>query len=123
MGKVTFKTTTSNNDVFQKVVADMLRDIHSSTNHSLDIMQTDDDKIVIQPMGSWNYHINFNASPKEEKEKDRKVYHLHNDYDDEKYFVSLTPDQLNLLKWLYKNGFMSTDWEWEEIEKMEIEVI
>ena len=123
MSKVTFKTTTNNNDNFQRAVASMLKEMHSSTNHNLDIMQTDDDKIVIQPMGGWNYHIDFNATPKEEKEKDRKVYHLHNDYDCEKYFVSLTPDQLNLLKWLYKNGFMSTDWEWEEIDKMEIEVI
>ena len=123
MGKVAFKTTTSNNDNFQRIVANMLKEMHSSTNHNLDIMRTDDDKIIIQPMGGWNYHIDFNATPKEEKEKDRKVYHLHNDYDEERHFVSLTPDQLNLLKWLYKNGFMSTDWEWEEIEKMEIEVI
>ena len=122
MGKVTFKTTTSNNDVFQKVVADMLRDIHSSTNHSLDIMQTDDDKIVIQPMGSWNYHINFNANPKGEKE--REVYHLFNNYAGEHYYVSLTADQVNLLKWMGDIGVMCVDdWEWEKMEDMEIKVI
>ncbi len=121
MGKVTFKTTTSNNNDFYSVIKKMLNDFGTGVNYSLDIMQTDDKKIVIQPMGGWSFDINFNASPKEET--DRKVYHLHNDYDAETYFVSLTPDQLNLLKWLYKNGFMSTDWEWEEIEKMEIEVI
>lgn len=123
MSKVTFKTTTTNNDNFQRVVSGLLKQMHSSTNHNLDVIRTDEDKIVIQPMGGWDYHIDINAKPKEEKDKERKVYHLHNDYDCEKYFVSLTPDQLNLLKWLYKNGFMSTDWEWEEIEKMEIEVI
>lgn len=121
MSKVTFKTTTTNNDNFQRVVSSLLKQMHSSTNHDLDVIRTDEDKIVIQPLGVWDYHIDFNTTPKEEKE--RKVYHLHNDYDCEKYFVSLTPDQLNLLKWMYKNGFMSTDWEWEEIEKMEIEVI
>ena len=121
MSKVTFKTTTTNNDNFQKTVASMLKEMHSSTSHNLDIMKTNDDKIVIQPMGSWNVYIDFNANPKEEKE--RKVYHLHNDYEDERYFVSLTTDQLNLLEWLCKNGPMSTDWEWEEIDKMEIEVI
>jgi len=124
MSKVAFKTTTSNNDNFQRAVASMLKGMNSSTNHNLDIMQTDDDKIVIQPMGGWNYHIDFNATPKEEKEKkDRKVYHFHNDYNSERYFVSLTPDQLSLLKWLYKNEFIYTEWEWEEMDKMEIEVI
>lgn len=61
--------------------------------------------------------------PVQKKEKERKVYHLHNDYDEERHFVSLTADQLNFLQWLYKKGFISTDWEWEEIDEMEIEVI
>ena len=123
MSRVTYKTTTTNNEGFQKTVMGMLKSMEMSSNICLDVMQTNDKKIVIQPMGEWHYEINFNASPKEDKEKERKVYHLHNDYDAEKYFVSLTADQLNLLQWLYRNGFMSTDWEWEEMDKMEIEVI
>lgn len=123
MGKVTFKTTTTNNDNFQRAVASMLKEMHSSTNHNLDIMQTDDDKIVIQPMGGWNYHIDFNAKPKEEKEKDRKVYHIYNNYAGEHYYVSLTPDQTKLLKWMFDNNIAFDDWEWEDMDKMEIEVI
>lgn len=123
MSKVTFKTTTTNNDNFQRVVSGLLKGMNSSTNHSLDVIRTDEDKIVIQPMGGWDYHIDFNAKPKEEKEKERKVYHLHNDCAGERYYVSLTPDQVNLLKWLFKNGVAYDEWDWEEMDKMEIEVI
>ena len=61
MGKVTFKTTTTNNDNFQRVVSGLLKQMHSSTNHNLDVIRTDDDTIVIQPMGDWDYCINFNG--------------------------------------------------------------
>lgn len=123
MSKVTFKTTTTNNDNFQRVVSGLLKQMHSSTNHNLDVIRTDEDKIVIQPLGNWNYNIDFNAKPKEEKDKERKVYHIYNSYAGENYYVSLTPDQTKLLKWMFDNHIAFDDWEWEDMDKMEIEVI
>lgn len=123
MSKVAFKTTTNNNDNFQRAVASMLKGMNSSTNHNLDIMQTDDDKIVIQPMGGWNYHIDFNANPKGEKTKERVAYHIYNNYAGEHYYVSLTPEQVSLLKWMFNKNVAYEDWEWEEMGEMEIEVI
>lgn len=123
MGKVTFKTTTTNNDNFQRVVSGLLKQMHSSTNHNLDVIRTDDDTIVIQPMNGWDYCIDFNATPKEEKEKERTVCRIHNDYDRVNHYVSLTADQFNLLKWMFKNNIAFDDWDWEEMDKLEIEVI
>ena len=121
MSKVTFKTTTTNNDNFQRVVSGLLKQMHSSTNHNLDVIRTDEDKIVIQPMSGWDYHIDFNAKPKEEKE--RVAYHIYNNYAGENYYISLTPDQTKLLKWMFDNNIAFDDWEWEEMDKLEIEVI
>ena len=121
MGKVTFKTTTNSNNDFYSAIKKMLNEFGSGVNYSLDIMQTDDNKIVIQPMGGWNYHIDFNATPKEEKE--RRQFHIYNSYAGENYYVSLTLDQVRLLKWMFNNNVAYEDWEWEEMDKMEIEVI
>lgn len=123
MGKVTFKTTTTNNDNFQRVVSGLLKQMHSSTNHNLDVIRTDDDTIVIQPMGNWDYCINFNDTPKEETEKERTLCRIYYDYDRVNHYVSLTADQLNLLKWMFKNGVAYDDWNWEEMDELEIEVI
>ena len=102
MSKVTFKTTTSNNDNFQKAIASILKEMHSSTNHSLDIMQTNDDKIVIQPMGGWNYYIDFNATPKTEKENTTKIKStvVLTDYNRDKHFLILSDEQIRILDFL-----------------------
>ena len=121
MSKVAFKTTTTNNDNFQRVVSGLLKQMHSSTNHNLDVIRTDEDKIVIQPMSGWDYHIDFNATPKEDK--GRRQFHIYNNYAGEHYYVSLTSDQVKLLKWMFDKNVAYEDWEWEEMDKMEIEVI
>jgi len=117
MSTVKFKTTTNNNDNFQRAVASMLKGMHSSTNHNLDITQTSDDKIIIQPMsnlGGWGFNIDVvNKKPKE-----KKVYHLHDDYNDTEEFVKLGEDFVEFLEWLKDHDFMTCEFEYEDVTDM-----
>lgn len=118
MGKVTFKTTTTNNDNFQRVVSGLLKQMHSSTNHNLDVIRTDDDTIVIQPMGDWQFNIMVGETPKKPKEK--KVYHLHDDYNDTEEFVKLSEDFVEFLEWLKDHDFMTCEFEYEDVTDMDM---
>ena len=116
MSTVKFKTTTNNNDNFQRAVASMLKGMHSSTNHNLDSTQTSDDKIISQPMslGGWGFNIDVvNKKPKE-----KKVYHLHDDYNDTEEFVKLSEDFVEFLEWLKDHDFMTCEFEYEDITDM-----
>ena len=122
MSKVTYKTTTTNNEGFQKTVMGMLKSMEMSSNICLDVMQTNDKKIVIQPMGEWHYEINFNAKNTPNAEQNQKVI-IHDDYHDNYYHVNLTPDQMNFLEWLADRGMLGNEVIYTKIENLEFEEI
>lgn len=122
MSRVTYKTTTTNNEGFQKTVMGMLKSMEMSSNICLDVMQTNDRKIVIQPMGEWHYEINFNAKNATNAEKNQKVI-IHETYHDNVYHVSLTPEQMDFLHWLEDRGMLSDEVRYDKIEDLEFEVI
>ena len=122
MSRVTYKTTTTNNESFQKTVMGMLKSMEMSSNICLDVMQTNDRKIVIQPMGEWHYEINFNAKNATNAEKNQKVI-IHETYHDNVYHVSLTPEQMDFLHWLEDRGMLSDEVRYDKIEDLEFEVI
>jgi hypothetical protein len=122
MSRVTYKTTTTNNEGFQKTVMGMLKSMEMSSNICLDVMQTNDRKIVIQPMGEWHYEINFNAKNTADARKNQKVI-IHETYHDNVYHVSLTPEQMEFLQWLEDRGLLSGEMRYDRIDDLEFEEI
>lgn len=122
MSRVTYKTTTTNNECFQKTVMGMLKSMEMSSNICLDVMQTNDRKIVIQPMGEWHYEIDFNAKNATGAEKNQKVI-IHETYHDNVYHVSLTPEQMDFLQWLEDRGLLNDEMRYDRVEDLEFEEI
>ena len=118
MSKVVYKTSASNNNDFQKALMKTLKTMGIHPNVGLDILETDDKKVVIQKWGDWNYEINFKA----DETPDRKIIHLYGD-GGEHEFVKLTEDQYRLLEWLKKEDLIRWDWYFEEMENIEIKEI
>lgn len=110
------KTTNKNNE-FQAALMEMMRKNGMTSNSPLVLTEMPGTGEII--IGKSKH---FLPTSEVSTESNRKIYRLYNEYDDERYFVSLTADQLNLMNWLYKKGFISTG-DWEEIDKMKIEVI
>lgn len=116
MSNITFKKTTRTNNDFQSTLKRMLRDFNCNFNDDLELAQTDDRAVIIR-------YAHEPFKPSSANNENRKVYHLYNDYEKEHEFLSLTPDQFRLLKWLSQEEFISCDWEWEEMGKMTVKEI
>lgn len=113
---ITVKTTTRTNNDFQSTLKKMLGDFNYNFNNDLELAQTDDKTIIIR-------YAHETFRPTVTETEDRTTIHLHNEYESEYKFVSLTPDQIRLLRWLFQEDFISSDWEWEEMEDIEIKKI
>ncbi len=120
MSKVVYKTSASNNNDFQRALMKTLKTMGIHPNVGLDILETDDKKVVIQKWGGWNYEINFKA---DEKPKTNAKVIIHETYHDNVYHVSLTPEQMDFLHWLEDRGMLSDEVRYDKIEDLEFEVI
>jgi hypothetical protein len=121
MSKVVYKTSASNNNDFQRALMKTLKTMGIHPNVGLDILETDDKKVVIQKWGGWNYEINFKAD-ETPKTKNQKVI-IHETYHDNVYHVSLTPEQMDFLQWLEDRGLLSHEMTYDRIEDLEFEEI
>lgn len=54
---------------------------------------------------------------------DRKTVIVHDVYEENPKFLSLTPDQIRLMAWLKDEGFALCEWDWQVVENIEIETI
>ena len=122
MSKVVYKTSASNNNDFQRALMKTLKTMGIHPNVGLDILETDDKKVVIQKWGGWNYEINFNAKNTADVRKNQKVI-IHETYHDNVYHVSLTPEQVDFLQWLEDRGLLSHEMTYDRIEDLEFEEI
>ena len=122
MSKVVHKTSASNNNDFQRALMKTLKTMGIHPNVGLDILETDDKKVVIQKWGGWNYEINFNAKNTADVRKNQKVI-IHETYHDNVYHVSLTPEQVDFLQWLEDRGLLSHEMTYDRIEDLEFEEI
>ena len=122
MSKVVYKTSASNNNDFQRALMKTLKTMGIHPNVGLDILETDDKKVVIQKWGGWNYEINFNAKNTADARKNQKVI-IHETYHDNVYHVSLTPEQVDFLQWLEDRGLLSPEMTYDRIEDLEFEEI
>ena len=120
MSKVVYKTSASNNNDFQKALMRTLKTMGIHPNLGLDILETDDKKVVIQKWGGWNYEINFKAD--EEPRTNEKLL-IHDRYEDNHYHVILTPEQMNLLEWLEERGMLSGEVVYTKVGELEFEKI
>lgn len=120
MSKVVYKTSASNNNDFQRALMKTLKTMGIHPNVGLDILETDDKKVVIQKWGGWNYEINFKA---DEKPKTNEKVLIHDRYHDNHYHVSLTPAQMDLLEWLEDRGMLSDEMTYTRIDTIEFEEI
>ncbi len=120
MSKVVYKTSASNNNDFQKALMKTLKTMGIHPNVGLDILETDDKKVVIQKWGGWNYEINFKA---DEKPKTNEKVIIYETYHDNVYHVSLTPEQMEFLQWLEDRGLLSGEMRYDRIDDLEFEEI
>ena len=120
MSKVIYKTSTSNNNNFQKALMNTLKTMGIHPNMGLDILKTDDKKVIIQQCGEWNHEINFEIN---EKFRATEKLLIQDTYHDNHYHVSLTPEQMNLLEWLEEKGLLSHETIYTRLEDFEFEEI
>lgn len=111
------KTTNRNNE-FQAVLMEMMRNNGMTSNSPLVLTEMPGTGEII--IGKKQY---FPPASKAPTEPNRTIYHLYNNYAGENNFLSLTPDQHRLLKWLFQKDFIDNDWEWEEMGQIKIEEI
>lgn len=111
------KTTNRNNE-FLATLMEMMRKNGMTSNSPL---------VLTEMPGTGEIIIgkskNFPSISKVSAENGRTIYNLYNDYENEHKFLSLTPDQFRLLKWLFQEDFISADWEWEEMDEMTVKEI